>query len=114
MKNTGTSEAVQFFFDNAGSSYLPGTETPEEGHWRYASELANAEAWAVRVGVAYSVQDDPIGPCEDAIGARDAWCFIAELGNFSASLGAVDSDEFSPYARVVRAELALDIRSFLV
>ena len=42
--------AEQFFFDNAGYSYNPETETPEQGRTRCAQRLAEAEEEADRRG----------------------------------------------------------------
>ena len=48
----------QFFYENAGFSYDPATETQGQGKERCAIALANAETWAVQEGLQFEVEPD--------------------------------------------------------
>lgn len=110
--------AEQFFYDNAGYSWDPNTETREEGRIRCAKELALAEAYAKRHD--WSVVWEPdweIGNHQEFYGGdlRDgepATCEVATLydehGECLASLGCID-DATDEYRRVVAAQLALGV-----
>jgi hypothetical protein len=103
----------RFFFDHAGWSYNPKTETPLEGRLQCAQALARAERAAREMGVTFQWEDDWMvdhqkeydcyedgGPqtCQSCI-ARDA------SGKVRASLGCID-DADANYRRVIEAELA--------
>jgi hypothetical protein len=101
----------QFFYDNAGGSWNPATETWQEGTARYAAELAQAETYAQEQGWFFTWEADDI-PCQHEDGedheaevcdlnARDH----ALLGSLSGICGATDE-----YRRVVQAELALEAK----
>lgn len=109
------SAAEQFFYDHAGYSYRPETETRRQGRRRSARRLAEAEAYAKEHGWSVNWADDwdvdhrkefdcydNGGPstCESAV-LRDADDHI--LG----SLGCID-DADKNYRRVIEAELALE------
>lgn len=112
------SNREKFFFDNAGFSYNPATQTPEEGHRECAVALAAAEVWGTLNGLTVEWADDwsigdhcaefdcyydnDTGPetCETAV-ARDA------AGSILASLCCID-DATNDYRRVVEAELAYE------
>lgn len=113
---TPLSPAAQFFFDHAGSSYNPATETPEQGRTRCAIQLAEAEALYLR---AHQVSDvtcewvtDPDADLswmrpKDRKNACVEGCGIKNNEEYLASLwGITDADD--DYKRVVRAELALE------
>lgn len=110
-------DAQRFFYEHAGWGYHPDRETPEQGRVRGARRLAEAEAWAKREGLSWRWEED-----EDAVDSEGEWadwpCYWAALrdadGEILASLGGVmfadKGDETSdPYARVVTAELALEV-----
>ena len=93
--------AEQFFFDNAGYSYDPKVETPEQGRTRCAQRLAAAEEEADRCGWWVEWTDD---------GEEDGrWCRPLRDNNSAIlnSLGGIDVCA-GPHARVVAAELAAD------
>lgn len=108
----------QFFYDNAGFSYDPKTETQEQGKERCARELAAAETWACQEGLNYQVEPDPDSDesfMDDAPQEyQDKWrgtawqvlLWDAEGTRLLASLGGCYGD--SNYRRVVKAELALE------
>ena len=95
--------AEQFFFDNAGYSYDPGAETPEQGRTRCAQRLAAAEEEADRCGWWVEWIDDG-----EEDGAQ-RWCALLRDSGSAVlgSLGGIDVCD-GPYARVVAAELAAD------
>ncbi len=116
------SRAAQFFFDHAGYSHDPLTETPEQGRTRCAIALAEAELLyleAHRVADVVCVwEDDPAGFADyradkkagrlaEGIG-KPRTIELADIRHgdeYLASLGGIwDADE--NYRRVVRAELA--------
>lgn len=112
--------ATQFFYDNAGFSYDPKTETAEAGHWRSAQELANAEAWGRDAGLCFHWTIDPVTDSSDWTDGEPyaVWLCTAydESGTIVASLGAVDFGPDGepwgqPYRRVVEAELALEVKT---
>lgn len=130
MKTPDTlSEAAQFFYEHAGFSYDPKTETPEQGRARCAQHLAEAENLflaAVRVAdVGCAWEDDPqgfddyradkkAGRLADGIKKPKTieiafiWHRDEDGGEtLLASLGGV-WDAGTDYRRVVRAELALE------
>lgn len=112
----------QFYYDNAGYSYNPATETAEEGRVHDARQLAMAERFAAFVGIRYEWQDDwEIGNhaeyfCADAYPDNDGnpeTCEMVSMwnaGELVGSLGCVD-DAGSIYRRVVEAELASEYLS---
>lgn len=110
--------AVRFFLEHAGWGYDPATETPEDGRHRGAVALAKAEAWLVeRPGFTvkweqdrdYDPKDYDCGDMPDV-----GWsCFVSD-GLETESLHGITFDGDgepwgNPYARVVVAELALDL-----
>src|SRR5262252_659469 len=105
----------KFFYDHAGWSYNPATETPEEGRTRGAVSLAAAEAWARAQGLwfkwirNYWDEWDGAEPYDGPI-----WDCVAlnEDGEPVASLAmiAMENIDSDPYRRVVEAELAEEAR----
>ncbi len=107
----------QFFYDHAGTSWNPATETQEQGKIRGAREYAKAETWAAQNGYTFDAEPD-----QDADESwmdnetqeyRDewsgkAWCMVMYTpeGEHCQSLGACYGDH--DYKRVVRAELSLE------
>lgn len=109
----------QFFYDHAGWSYDPKTETSEGGHRRCATELAAAEAWGEQMGVEFSwvPDDDDAADGDDTPIVREG-C-IAKL---MISPGTVDDvttslwsigDATPEYRRVIEAELASELADTL-
>lgn len=114
MEQSNEEGAERFFFEHAGYSYDPATETPEQGRRRCAVALAEAEAWAKDVGVAFSWEDDwNVGSHlkYDACDAEPETCEVAlaSLGALRAGVGCVD-DADANYRRVIEAELADELR----
>ena len=105
-----TPKQIQFFIDQAGYSYDPKTETPEQGRERCALALAEAETRAAQEGVTYdwSIDRDGCG-CEDE-GEHESYSVLAldANGHVFASLGAV-CGLTREYRRVVEAELACEL-----
>lgn len=130
------SEGEQFFYDHAGYGYNPQTETPEEGRWRGARALRDAELHAERSGwwVEWQVETDPIEDDVERDEEYDQFAAILrdEDGEILGSLGSIDLGPgqvlgydarphtfeggplvgeplrkvYDPYVRVVEAELA--------
>lgn len=109
-------EAEQFFYEHAGRSWHPETETEEQGAIRGARELAAAEAEGKRRGWWVSIEHDPEGPMEDDVGSveyvesGEGVCLEAFLWAdrdvpLASLCDIVVSSEDDPYMRVVAAEL---------
>lgn len=110
----------QFFYDHAGFSYDPATETAEQGHQRTARNLAGAERWARANGYELVVEDEPnyasaadeqverIEAGESVyVGAR----LVSAEGTTVAALGGIEVEGYDdPYLRAVGAELADEAR----
>jgi hypothetical protein len=103
--------AEQFFYDNAGWSHDPETETLEEAKIRNARQLAQAEEWAGVHGLTYVWVDDwsvnhlnEFDYDEDPLTCEFVE-IITEAGDVLASLGCIDDAD---YRRVIAAELALE------
>lgn len=110
------SEALGFFYDNAGYSWAPTTQTQEEGRRETARRLAEAER-AVRVDpvLFYSMMHDT-EPYEGDV-PYDGPVWVVTLWRMDdcgrpevlASVGNVAVEtEHDPYIRVVQAELAVE------
>lgn len=112
------SDAEQFFYDNAGYSYDPATESREEGRARCARALAAAEDYGRRHGwrVEYDEDPDVMEDDVDSVGmvARgEAVNLTVTLrdadGEFLGSLaGVVVPNDQDPYLRAVAAQLMED------
>lgn len=116
----------QFFYDQAGWSFDPKTETSEQGRKRCAQLLAKVETWAKANGVRYEWTKDDItnksalAPGIFPIAASEPGpkyfldCVLCyHNGKLVGSLGGVDFGHRiprnqSPYKRVVEAELAIE------
>lgn len=123
---TRKQSAYMFFKTHAGFCYDPKTETPEQGKQRCARALAEAEQWAKSHGVIFDWSQDELTNRDwtDEGPEYHAWQVLARHGDDCASLGGVDfghkgdeGNEYAdavepwgqPYARVVEAELALEL-----
>ena len=110
--------AEQFFFDNAGYSWNPDSESQQQGRTRTAQALARAEQYARNLGWSYEWSDDwGVGSHKKYYGAGSAYdehepnsceqCLLFdEEHHVMESLGCID-DADSAYRRVIEAELAL-------
>jgi hypothetical protein len=108
--------AEQFFYDHAGFSYDPNTQTMEEGHVETAKALAEAERkmlagpYFADIGPEYgAVYDGDGGPYYGPIWTVTLYSVEdADNPDPIGSLGGVACDDGDPYLRVVAAELALE------
>jgi hypothetical protein len=106
----------RFFYDHAGLSYRPDSETPEQGRERGAREMAAAERTAREAGVSYDWSRDRDADSSDFSDETPPWrlwqCVAYDVnGTPCASLHAIDfgrdgTPHSSTYRRVVEAELA--------
>lgn len=119
-------ETEQFFYDHAGFSYNPETETHTSGKARGAVQLAAAEKWGKLHGWTVEWNIDPDADTtptdEYFVSGAPHWYallrnkddeIIGSLG--SVDLGYADGSETGPkdpandpYARVVAAELMME------
>lgn len=113
----------QFFYDHAGYSWNPKTETPEEGRWRCARKLRAAEVEGKRRGWHVVWEPDPDAMWDDDVERETTEYdqYVATLydedDKLLACLGSIDlgpnnypdlGDKTEPYVRVVEAELVLE------
>jgi hypothetical protein len=111
-------ESVTFFYMNAGWGYMPGEETPEQGHERGARELARAEYLAYNRGFTYRWSVDPGTDSSDFSDGRPPWALwqCAMYNRDSRIVASLHGIDFgrngepwgNNYRRVVEAELALE------
>lgn len=112
----GLTPDQRFFFETAGFSYDPKTETPEQGRTRCAIQLADAEATYLQAHKVSTVEcewhdDEECDTCERAaITVHDERS--GKRIPLSALGGIVDADDNC--RRVARAELALECRDDLL
>lgn len=108
---------VAFFYEHAGWGYNPAVETPEEGKLRSAKALVAAEKWAKQAGYKVVREDDwavgnHVHEFPDAYDTEPETCetfiLMTPDGDVAGTLGCVD-DADEDYARVVSAELALEV-----
>ncbi len=108
-------DSVKFFYENAGFSYNPKTETLTQGRARGAKALAKAEAHALDSGYVFEWSYDDVDSSEwsDETPPYVQWvCIMRDAdGKVLASLGGIDFGRDgepwgSSYKRVVEAELA--------
>lgn len=99
--------AEEFFYNHAGFSYDPISETREEGRVRCAKRLAAAEQWAKDENVSYEWLENTH---DDGFLGSPETCevLIATHHNHEAILGGID-DATDDIRRVVEAELALQL-----
>jgi len=114
VQPAGLTEAEAFFWANAGWSYMPGQETPEQGRMEGAKRLAAAEQWLKDEGGNATWEVDQVHDREEC----NYVCCVAVCcecgrkcccGERSAVLGGIDAEEEDNYRRVVEAELALEL-----
>lgn len=122
MSDSITPRDAQFFYDHAGYSHDPRTETEEQGHRRCAAELAMAHALLAEAVDAGAVivhwdideyRDDDV----DYDNVEVMTCAIEADGDFLAALAGIHLDRWAsgrdPYCDVIEAELALEAESEL-
>lgn len=112
----GLTAAERFFWVNAGWSYTPGKESPEQGRANGACNLAAAEGIAREAGYSFTWRVDPAVDSRTFSASRPYWelyeCLMHDInGEVVQVLGAVDfgrgaGGPFGDYRRVVEAELA--------
>ncbi len=109
-----------FFFEHAGYSHDPKTETAAEGRTTGAEDLATAESVLMRamrvadVGVKWEADNDDSGDGETTPKVRESACIwhrenkgVVHSVHYLASLSSIH-DADANYRRVVRAELAIE------
>jgi hypothetical protein len=112
----------RFFFDNAGYSYDPRTETRKQGRLRCARALALAEETAAERNWEFLWDADQDGCIGCDCGAEDCKCCTGEPheilccalkdadGKILASMGGI-CEPTRDYGRIVEAELASEALS---
>ena len=101
----------QFFYDHAGWSHDPQTETSDNGRIRAAILLASAERTLAH-SVAEVIWEQDTEPYDgDVPYDGPMWCaFIVKNGEILTSLSGIAMQSLDePYKRVIEAELALDV-----
>lgn len=106
--------AEQFFYDHAGFSYDPKTETRKQGRVRCAKELAESESIAARLGYEFEWdwdQDPDLSWMSDEERAQEhevLCCRIIDPTDRKYSLASLCgiTDPDTNYRRVIEAELA--------
>lgn len=116
---TPLSKAEQFFFDNAGYSYDPRTQTKAEGKTKSAIAMASAELEAAQSGISFRWEEDGTINSSEFSSKRPyytLWCCVARSqdGETSTALCGIDFGRGkepwgSPYRRVVEAELSMEL-----
>jgi len=111
-------KATQFYYDNAGYSYNPKTETKEQGRLRCAESLAEAARQATDAGITFAWDIDRDIDSSEWTDEQPAWqtfnCVALDRqGVILASLCGIDfgrdgDPHYNEYSRVVEAELALE------
>lgn len=105
-----------FFYQNAGYSYDPKTETAEQGRLRCAKELADTETVGQRLGYVFEWEFDEypdLSWMSDEEREQDhevLCCRIPDPENTRHSLASLCgiTDPDSRYRRVIEAELAAE------
>lgn len=116
VETPAMTEAVAFFFNNAGFSYFPDRETPAEGKLRNARSLAEAEGKASRLGYSFHWELDGGTNREWTDEGEETPTWVCTMrapdGTPADSIGGVDFGDGepwgNPYRRVVEAELAAE------
>lgn len=107
-------EREQFFYDVAGFSYDPKTETEDEGRRRCARDLAAAEERLQNGNYIVSVEPDPEPwdgdfPYDGPLWIVTVWGAMSGRPNTLGAVGSVACPSVDdPYIRVVAAELAAE------
>ena len=118
MKQETFNRSIQFFWDNAGFSYNPKTQTADDGHLESAIALAQAELEGCSQGFSYVWDIDPDSTSADFSDDYPPYeqfqCVCLNYrGHILASLGGIDFGRDNQpwdqdYRRVIEAELALE------
>ena len=100
-------KSLQFFWDNAGWSYDPKTQTSEEGRLESAQALVISEYLSIDKGFSFVWDNDSDNPNELCCVCLD------RNGVVLSSLCGIDlgknADPYTnEYSRVIKAELALE------
>lgn len=114
----------QFFYDHAGYSYDPKTETSEQGRERGAVALAAAETWALDNGYYFDWIEDQNGCSGCGCGSDDCACATGAAHETLGCIMRSDTDSHlqslwsicgadAAYRRVVEADLALEEQTSL-
>ncbi len=107
----------QFFYEHAGYSYDPTSETRTQGRRRCARRLARAEAKASQLGFTFEWDYDGMDSSQwtdERDPATPTWQCLCRnaAGEVVSSLCGIDFTDGKPwgdpYQRVVEAELALE------
>lgn len=102
----------QFFYDHAGWSYDPKTETERQGRERGAKSLAAAEKRLKDGPYYFTTEPDDVPwdgdlPYDGPLWIVSLWSVRGTAsGELIGSIGSVACESGDPYMRVVRAELA--------
>lgn len=110
IEKTLMTKLEQFFYDNAGYSYDPKTETKEQGKVRCAVDLARAAHYAIDQPDWHFEWGQDDQPCECGEPNCDhlvEYCQLCDGDNLLESLSGI-SGATDEYRRVVEAELALE------
>jgi hypothetical protein len=115
MPKLNLSKDERFFYDHAGWSYNPQTESKLAGHMNSAKQLAEAERQVRNLGWRFDWQDDWTVGSHTAEYGKDCGepetcesCIVySEVGTILASLHCIDDADHN-YRRVIEAELALE------
>ena len=117
---------IKFFYDYAGHSHDPKTETTEEGRLRCATELALAERWAKQNGIHHQWwidADYTVGKDDDLHPEECSSPYLCIAGHMDSPFDPVDPEASlggilfakgkdyanDPYGRIVEAELSMEI-----
>lgn len=115
--------AIMFFYEHAGSSYNPATQTEVNGRLLGAIALATAHRWARNNGCYFIWENDEPAECQNETGeweyhpavsclmlqyAEDIYDQPKVLGSLGGIIESPDARERQNYRRVVEAELALE------
>src|SRR3990167_11418048 len=120
-KGAAMKDREAFFYENAGYSWDPSSESREEGRRKCARYLAEAEACGERVGLEVQWDYDYDAPYFLSDEAHEGPYYFAWVegptGSTVAALGGIDEDPcpqgqgiLTPYARVIEAELLSEAR----
>jgi hypothetical protein len=99
----------KFFYDHAGFSFNPKTETEEQGKVNCAKQRVKAVKYAEDHGWNYEWHADQNGcECEDGADHEVEYCILFDHGTVIESVGGV-CNATAEYRRVVEADLALEV-----
>ncbi len=105
---------IQFFYDNAGYSYMPGIESRDVARHRNATKLAWNERAITNGPYWIDVVPDPTPWDGDYPYDGPLWvvslmsCSGSIYADMLTAIGGVACERDDPYLRVVAAELAQD------